>query len=211
MKIVKHCILLLVILCFMVPVLANDKEEETTNPESINKPGTYFIEIKVGEPGKETTRYIKTTITFPNTKINKKNQEGIDASDIRIPLNTMDSLTDKELIKKANARAWSLEDGRNVPITKVNVSKSKESQVAYTVTFSTKKNTTIISNVYEGKVTSLQFENLSIYLSEETKKNTWSITSITIAMSIIPLVLILMISIYLQRQLRTGQRILYDN
>ncbi|TDW08862.1 hypothetical protein EDD63_1652 [Breznakia blatticola] len=210
MKFGKLITICFILLSFMVPVLANEEDVESTDPESIKKPGTYFIKVQVGEPGNEVTRYIKTTITFPKSKINEKNQEGIDASDIRIQPNTIQNLSNKELINKANVRAWSLIDGKSVPITKVMVKKSNESQVAYVVTFSTKKNTSIQANVYEGQVSKMSFETLAIYLSEEHQSNRWSITSIAVGMSILPIILILVVSFYLQKQLHASQQILYE-
>lgn len=90
----------------------------------------------------------KITAYYKGDKVKKDkgNGEGITASDFILITRKVQTATDKELIEKAWAQAWNLSDGSKVEITTVDRSKLKTKEGTYSVTFSTKKGTSVTVN-----------------------------------------------------------------
>ena len=106
----------------------------------IRQAGTYSVQITAEESGEMVDRVVQITIKYPYTVVDNKNGEGIDASDFEYQIGEPpEKLGDEQLIERANAHAWSLQDGSGIAITKTVVEKVSDYQ--YNISFYTGKGT----------------------------------------------------------------------
>lgn len=122
--------------------------------------GSYPVTITYrDENGKETTEEIYVTIYAPRTIV--YNGEAIDAHDIELTTDIVADLTDTDLIKLANAKAWLTKNGASVPIAKVEKKRMNTSR--YEITFTSQNNAAATINLVIRPITTEEMFEKEIY------------------------------------------------
>ncbi|MFV0392854.1 MAG: hypothetical protein ACK5LC_00440 [Coprobacillaceae bacterium] len=181
-------------------------EEELSN---VSKAGTYDVQIDAyDDNGKKYSKVVKVIVTFPNSVINYDNQEGIDATDIKID-KTEDimSFSNQDLVDKANAHAWDLQTGEKVEIDSVKIDTQNKTHV----TFATKKGTEITVNCISGvEVLTTQNSLYNYVLVDESRQEIWVDFGIFILLLMfLPILLFTIIYLLLQRKIKQIKQVLY--
>lgn len=119
----------------------------------IEEAGTY--PVKYSYYDEATGEYVETetyvTIERVRTVINEYEGEGIDATDFVITKGTVQNLSKVELIQKARAHAWNINDGANIPIEVAAVKTINKDAGIYEVRFATAKGTATTITVLEQR------------------------------------------------------------
>ena len=100
--------------------------------------GTYDASLSTA---KGTTANIKV-IVKDSVTVDDVNKEGIGANNFSIPKDAVEGITNKQLIKLANAKAWNTENGAAIAITDVE-HQLKAEKGTYEVTFKTANGTSV--------------------------------------------------------------------
>ena len=130
--------------------------------------GSYPITITYrDENGKETTEEIYVTIYAPRTTV--YNGEAIDAHDIELTTDIVSDLSDTDLIKLANAKAWLTQNGTPVPITKVE--KKRISTSRYQITFTSQNNAVATINLVIHQITTEEMFEKEVYFYFTSHRN----------------------------------------
>ncbi len=101
-----------------------------------------MVETKSG-----TSKTVKMHILSEHDKYNEAAQEKISANDFNIDIDDVDEITDADLIARANAQAWDVDDDMELSITKVEHNIEKEPGV-YQITFGTQEKTETTVKVF---------------------------------------------------------------
>ena len=175
-KLKKISVPLLICLTFLLPLnrlaATSGENPETIINETINiiddsrlveavEAGSYPIIISYQNQSGETliaTVYI--TVYHQRTIENPIAKEAIDARDVAINPGFFTQLTDPDLVKLSNVRAWNVNDGTPIPITKIMRQTIDAKSGHYTITFETAKGTKTTINVLER-------QNLIVYENKE--------------------------------------------
>ncbi|MFV0393633.1 MAG: hypothetical protein ACK5LC_04440 [Coprobacillaceae bacterium] len=200
-------LLVFIIFCSFTTIIHAEDDEESITPEDIDKAGTYFVPIGSFDSDDETV--IRLNVTFPRTVISDENQEGIDAHDFQTTKKKIEKSTDTELIALANAYAWSVVDGSEVPITSVQLKESNATGIGYIVTFKTDKGTSTTINVYITSSTNLEFETMYCYDTDTREINAWTITTAIIILLVVPCIIMIFLYLFYYRNLKKVEKTLY--
>lgn len=137
-------------LLFPLPLQATSPltPEEVSQIEEV---GTYPVVItyRDEQTGKEVQDVIYVTIFHRRTIVSATAKEAIDAHDIEIERGYFDKLTDLDLIRLTNAKAWSTTDGSTLPVTVLSRTTLDVTLGHHEVTFTTANATTTTVNVIE--------------------------------------------------------------
>lgn len=202
---------IVVLFHFLMMNVVSVSAEEIDVIEEIEEAGTYFIEVATKEgTGNEIVKVVRMNVLFPKTVISIENQEGIDAHDITIEKNKITTLASDELIALAGAHAWSLVDGRKIPIKHIVLEKAVEKGVDYTITFSTEKGTSTTIKVYEVEQQVLGLGNSYINLQELQYTNIVYVSLFAVLLIVIPLIAMTVAYIYTRREIKNTRKFLYN-
>ncbi|MDH6365965.1 MULTISPECIES: hypothetical protein [unclassified Breznakia] len=141
MKKISGFVCLLLVLMFTLEM----GNINASNDKSLDA-GTYFLNIHAYNEMDDHYEQLKVTIKGKNTVISSNYNEGIDARDFEYNEKNLKKLETEELIKKANALAWSTKDGNDIPIKKVEI--EAIDSIESLVTFYTAKNTKTTVHAY---------------------------------------------------------------
>lgn len=163
---------------------------------STNEAGTYPVVISHRtSDGKEYETTIYVTIYRRNTQENKEAKEAIDAQDATIQKGYFEELTDLELLKVINARAWSTVNGDPIPITTVERKLVNDDLLIYEVTIATAKGTKTTVKVIERDEAfmsnNMEYASQSLNLFSSTPTFYWHLELLALLMLASPVVLLL--------------------
>lgn len=117
--------------------------------KEVKQAGTYQVYLEADENGATGGTVAKVTLTFPYTVLNEVNGEGIDASDFEYTDETLEEMPGAELLERAGAHAWRLEDGEAVPVIDVKI--YGQEQNATKISFATQKGTKVTVRALKTK------------------------------------------------------------
>lgn len=118
--------LLMLSLTVFIPIKAH---AELKLPE---EPGTYPVETEYTEDSESAKRTFYVTVTTKNTVI--EGQSAIDAKAFELRETEVADLTEKEILNRSQAKAWSTKDGQLLSINHVDFSELRPTQGSYTIT-----------------------------------------------------------------------------
>lgn len=200
-------------LSFFIPSTMEAKVYTKEEISTIEEAGTYPVRVYTkDEKGNDIESIFYVTLTFPNTVVSKANGEGIDASDFEVKKGK--TLTDQEVIDFANARAWSLGDGSEIPITKV-VRNERDGTLSE-VSFMTEKGTTVTVKEIETVGESLFTNEEFMYLHTGSMKMVWEnlgfsqLTLLIIILLVCPVLLVSILFFLLQQKINRIKRLLFS-
>lgn len=123
----------------------------TSSSTSVEDVGTYPITYSYydEETGLEKEKTVYVTLTRDKTIINQEYQEAIDANDLLVEKGVLDEVTDEELIRMTNAKAWDVRTGNSLPIVVVELKVVNEAQGIYSVFYSTQAGTSVVIYIVE--------------------------------------------------------------
>lgn len=206
-KWIIYILLFFVILVPSTPVSASPVESTAKMREAGTYPVTVSHKDKVTGEEKEVVVYV--TVITPRTTIDEGVNEGIDASDVLVPVGTMENITDAVIITLTNAHAWNLADGSSITIAKVELISIDDKEGMYQVKFSTEKGTATIVTILE----SLE----SNFVLDEEYINTIGIYGIIsrwiwgfILSIMLLLAIIVILYIYIRRRVKRIEDTLYE-
>lgn len=162
-------------------------EDEFANVE---KAGTYFVKYQVAE-ATEVQKIVRITVTRLRTTVSDSNQEGIDANDFEVTVDTSCDLM--PMIDAAQAHAWDTQTGYPVNIETVSCHFEQFENGLTPVTFCTARDTcTTVYMRYIDSGHGLQ----SFYFNGDNipfLRKVYLITIMIFIYFILPLILVLLI------------------
>ncbi|MCP1108859.1 hypothetical protein [Ohessyouella blattaphilus] len=201
-------LLLILLTCQTTIVSAQEDKQKIYTPEEVTevkRAGTYPVKIAAQDEGEEIEGIVYITVTYDYTVTSKVHREGIDASDFEFTkAEEMKEFTKTEMIRRARAHAWSLEDGSEVPITKVVTNQITENYGE--ISYSTQRGTTITIHAYRtgAEIFSrkdfiyMSLDKESSLLQWEDEYILWFAMAI-ILLVLVPVMLIMALYVFLSR------------
>jgi hypothetical protein len=217
----KRALFLMLFFHLLFSITTHAEQEEETDVDvigidelaEITEAGTYFVEAYILDAGgNEVSKIIRINIVLPETIISEVNQEGIDAHNFRVRKDEIFLLDNAEIIRRAGAHAWSIETGREVEVTIIEINEvtTANGKGEYLVTFSTEKRTSTTVVAYE--VDEIVFEVQSNYFNSEDvfRFNPLVFSLIIIMMLGFPFLLITILYLFARKRINEAEKMLYD-
>lgn len=226
----------------LTPIFALEDEKIYDSLDDITEPGQYQVRIYFKDnDGNQHSDIVTITLEDDDIQliqnpevINKpdnptdtelKNEtqeiqgktEIIVASNFGISRGTFNRLTNKRLIELAHAKAWIKETGETVPITSIIKEYKSGNEETYTVTFTTKNNTSIRIEVFETNPQVSEWVPVTEIPDNESDDAPFSsitLTSITVSvviLLIIPIIVMSLVYLYTQKQAQNVDKLLYHD
>ena len=186
MAIRKVFLVLSLSLYSLSPMNFTDDEIQIVEKE-YGQSGRYPITLYAEDSdGNQIDKTIYVTIKHPNTNIDQKSGEAIDATDFKTTYGVIEKSTSAELVKMAKAHAWDNNTGEILAIDSVEVTKLKEHE--FKICFSTKKGTTSCVTALEFESELLPSDLISLRIKDNFHYKTGTITYLLLLISIVPLI-----------------------
>lgn len=208
---------LLITLCvlsiFTFPSPAKALEKDVIDEKElsdVSEAGTYPVRVHIQEGSVTKEKIIYVTIVFPNTVVSKEDQEAIDAHGFEVKKGETKRLSNKEIIKKANARAWNTQNGENIRVKVVAIDELND--FTYEITFATERGTSTKVTVREVDEVILKSSKESYYssTSQLSLYSRYIIYGTMFIMFLIPFIVILIMYKRLSKLYKETEELLYE-
>ncbi len=139
----KVCVVLcacLISFCFTT------KNETHASNEKVLQAGTYILDVTANDQSVQLHEQLRLTIKGTYSTLDKEAREGIDAVDFEYSEKDLNQCSVETLVRKAEAHAWSLDNGNYIPIKRVEI--NHLDSIESLVTFYTARNTSTTIHAY---------------------------------------------------------------
>ncbi|MGY3778061.1 hypothetical protein [Isobaculum melis] len=133
------------------------RKETIRLQETIDSPGTYFVDLTYDHQGEMIKKQVKVTVTGEQTIIEK--EIAIDAQPIEVTTTEVKSFTKEDWIRLGQAKAWETKDGETLPIIDVGMQELKPEIGSYPLTFQTIHDVSITVQVNVLRDTKTDFKS----------------------------------------------------
>lgn len=132
-------------LLFFIGILFS---KDINQKNEIMNVGTYFLDMDESLDSEK----VKVILTFDTSVTDQINKEAIDGKDI-YTTDSVDSLTDRQLLEKAEIYAWNLDTGEEVAIVEiVRSQKENHGEVSFLTSKKTEKTINVIYGLEEDEL-----------------------------------------------------------
>lgn len=178
--------------------------------EEISKAGTYFVTSAIQDDyGNEISRVVRIHVKYPNTVLNYDGEEGIDAHDIVVQPNVLETLNNDELIVEGWAHAWSMSDGSEVAVANVAKGNASKDFAISDVIYGTAKGTKVNVSVYTQDEIHLGFDEVYINYNSIFENKYLLLSLLVLFLTVIPVVIYILMFLYLEHKNKEANNLLY--
>lgn len=210
-KLILLFIAITIFTCNIMDTVYAKDIEVVDSIDDVEKAGLYYIKIVIElADGVQQTKLVKMNVKFEKTIISDKNKEGIDAHDVQVGIDILETLSNKELIKAANAHAWNTDTGDEIAVSKVEIIPTSKKD-EYELSFSTEKGTTTKVNAYEVEHVMERLQNIYRNQKQEFEVKNYTLLVLNISLIFfIPVIIILFVYWSINNKLRKTRDLLYE-